>query len=374
MHNRNHHLIRRTLVPLLAAPALLWMPHAALAKAPARRHPPPPSVLEDFATLSTVRPRACPAGEAAGPSIPNWKLSATECGWRGLLQARRWSAPADGPAAAGSPAACTGNAAQWWAAARASYRGAALPSLAWHAGWTSQVIADDSGAEKRLAVIVRGPDGGWRASEWRWRPSERPATRRWQQGRWQLLLDEAARLRQAAPPPQEGKDGARLRAAWERNLGNRAGEVRAGVWQWPAAGYCMKADTAGASPGQFRLPYLIDDSRLEQRAAMQLQLARRHVGAVWLKTFRPLEATPSPAPGGPAAAPAAAVARYEAIWQDRDTVIGQLWIPVKGGGPVLRLRLSARLKSPSAEAANAAAGAIEREMAGIAHGWGTLYE
>jgi len=368
LHNRTSPLIRLTLVPLLAAPVLLWMPHAALAKAPARRPAPPPSLLDDFTRLSTLRPRACPAGEATAPSIPNWRLDATECGWRGLLQVRRWTAGAGEPAAAG----CVGNAAQWWAAARRGYRGAALPSLAWHAGWTSQVIADDSGAEKRLAVIVRAPDGGWRASEWRWRPSERPATRRWQQGRWQLLLDEAARLRQAAPPPQEGKDAARLRAAWERNLGNRAGEVRAGVWQWPAAGYCMKADTAGASPGQFRLPYLIDDSRLEQRAAMQLQLARRHVGAVWLKTFRPLE---SPAPAAPAPAPAATGgARYEAIWQDHDTVIGQLWIPVKGDGPVLRLRVSARLNAPSPEAANAAAGAIEREMAGIARGWGALYE
>lgn len=150
---------------------------------------------------------------------------------------------------------------------------------------------------------------------------------------------------------------------WEKHLGARAGEVRTGgVWQWPAAGQCMSIDLAGVSDGQFRLPYLIEDSRLEQRAAMQLQLARRYPDAVWARTFRPVPVSEGAPDNG---------AKYEAIWEDRDLVRGQLWIPTKGDGPVLRLQLRTR-RAPAPR--GAAADTVERELSGLARTWSKTHE
>lgn len=348
--------------PLAAAALACLVPLHASAKAPVKPAGPDLALVDNFSRLATMRPRTCPADAAAGIPAPGWRADKAQCAWQGLLRLQRWRRAADA-----SPAACTSNAAQWWAQARQAYRGGAVPALAWHDSWDSQVLANSGDGVHRLALIARSGDG-WTVSEWSWRPSARAATRRWQEGRWQLLLDAASRFRQPAPHPADRRIE-QLQAAWERNLGQRAGAVRAGAWWWQSGGQCLKVEEVGVSQGQLRLPYLIEDSRLEQRSAMQLQLARRYPDAVWARTFRPVPA--------PAQAATPGSAKYEAIWQQGAQVTGQLWIPTRDDGPVLRLRVSTRLAGAGAAAAGqaaAAATAVERELAGLARQWDAGHE
>lgn len=207
----------------------------------------------------------------------------------------------------------------------------------------------------------RGSDGQWQAREWRWLPSERLATRRWQAARWALLAADADRK---APSPaltvQEPRESASLWAVLEANLGRRAGEMSGGVLSWPSDGMCLKVDRAAPGPQQLQLSYSIDDSRQEQRAAMQLQLARRFPEAQWLTPFS-LVPGPSQVNRG---------AKFYAIWIEAGVLSGQLWMPTRGDGPLQRLRISTSL-TPQPAAAEVAAGkrAIERELLALAASW-----
>lgn len=309
----------------------------------------PPDLLRDFAALAQNRPRACAAGTEAPSQPAGWTLERDECAWQNLLRVRRWSA-ADGV----RPGACVSAPAQWWAWSRPGG-----PAPAWRAGWSGQARQDDGGAVKRIVVLQRAAGGQWSATEWRWTPSARAATRAWQQRRWDLLAARAAQLKQATPAAGEAQP---LQAAWEKNLGGRAGEISGDAWRWAGGGVCLRAAPAAPGQQQFRLPYAAEDGRHEQRAAMQLQLARRYPGAVWLTPFRLLPAAPQ-ARGG---------AKYDAVWSEGEQVNGQLWIPTRGEGPVLRLRISTT--APGAPAAAQAAQAIERELAGIAARWSELHD
>ncbi len=344
----------------LAALACL-LPMQASARTQPKAAAKAPSVLDDFAGLSTMRPRSCPDAGAAGFAAPGWQAAPPQCAWQGLLSLRTWR-----HAAADAPDACTGSAAQWWAWIRRAYRADAAPAQAWQEGWDAQVLAGQDQGVQRLALIVRAGDG-WTVSEWRWRPSARAATRRWQEGRWKLLLDAAARYRRAAAPAPDRWTEA-LRQTWERNLGERAGERRAGAWRWQSGGYCLTAEAAGVGQAELRLPYRAEDSRLEQRSAMQLQLARRHPTATWL---RPFHLVGEHEQGGPSAP-----AKYQAIWQLGDRLNGQLWIPTANEGPVLRLRAATPLAAGRAapDQAAAAAAQLERELDGLARRWDARHE
>ena len=303
-------------------------------------------LVEDFRALASMRPRACAQQEAA-PAVAGWQSLPAQCAWRGLLRLDRWTVQA------APEGGCIGPAALWWAAARRIVRPGSFG--AWQANWTSQIVRDDSGAVKRLGVIRRNPDGSWTASVWRWSPSERAATRIWQQGRWAALAAQAGQLAQASSIPA-ASPAAPLFQAWEQYLVNLPSEIRNQVGYWPLGGRCMVLDLVGIADSRFQLPYLLADSRLEQRAAMQLQLARRHPGAQWLRTFRVLP-TDQDAQHERAS--------YIALWREPGWVRGQLWLPTRGNGPVLRLRLS------TAAAAQAEAGAdvIEGELAQLARRW-----
>jgi hypothetical protein len=104
---------------------------------------------------------------------------------------------------------------------------------------------------------------------------------------------------------------------------------------------------------------------LEQRAAMQLRLARTYPKATWLTPFRLLPLPNSMPRGG---------AKYEAIWIENATVKGQLWMPVKADGAVLRARIAVALpaeKDSETEAVAAAsiAQSIDNELIGLASTW-----
>lgn len=316
-------------------------------------------LIKDFQRLTTMRPRACVNIKNSAP-VAGWLALPAQCAWQGRLRLERWSAPRVNGKSCVSPAAV------WWARARQRL-GPGSPG-AWQAQWTSQIIRDDSGGTKRLALIRQDEEGNWSASEWTWLPSDRPATRVWQQGRWASLAAQAGQLAQASRIAA-GAPAAPLFGVWEQHLGPRPAEIRADIGFWPLQGRCMVLDMAGIADSRFQLPYLLDDSRLEQRAAMQLQLARRYPKATWLRTFRALPADPNAQHGR---------AGYVAVWSEAGWVRGQLWIPTKGDGPVLRMRIgnAAPRSIPGGrdEALETNARLIEEELAHLARRWRSTYD
>lgn len=331
----------------------------AAAGSPARLKPAPE--LVDFAKVAQHRPRQCAPATPAVNGPAGWKPTAELCVWQGRLQMRRWQTSAD-PV----PAACTRPPAAWLAWQRARIGMPTAPGAAWHAGWTSQYLAGPvAGGAERIAIVERRPSVGWVATEWTWAPSPRAATRKWQQGRWELLAKAALRARTvdaAAATP--------LRDAWEKNLKGRAAEVAQDGWRWEAAGTCLRMTPILAAGAPLPLPYAREDARLEQRVAMQVYLVRRNPGATFLMPFRLLEA--------PASAPRSG-AKYAAIWTDRTLVTGQLWIPRAADQPAIRAQvvtsLPARYDTPSGlAAATRALRIVERELTGIADIWSADHE
>jgi hypothetical protein len=321
-----------------------------------RKVVPAPDLLRDFAALAQNRPRAC-SKESTAPVPPaGWKLERDECAWQDLLRVRHWSA-AEGVQAG----KCVSPQAQWW--------GWSLPagqSQAWQAAWTSQARRDEAGPVKRIVVMQRAAGGEWSATEWRWTPSARAATRHWQEGRWNMLAALAGKSQQPAGQGAAPRETRMLQAAWEKNLGARAGEISGDTWRWRGDGVCLRTDATGPAQQQFHIPYSAEDGRHEQRAAMQLQLARRHPKAVWLTPFRLIPAPPQ-ARGG---------AKFDAVWAEGADVNGQLWIPTKGDGPVVRLRINTTLPGaqPGPAAIAQAGQAVERELSAIASRWSALHE
>lgn len=254
--------------------------------------------------------------------------------------------------------------AQWWASAR----GAGVPPgqpLAWRAEWRAHSVDDESGAQKRIAIVRRASNGRWSATEWRWDPSPRAATRRWQEGRWKLLAAQADAFNAAAAADAVAPERDMLQSVWEHNLGTRAGEISGDVWRWQGDALCMRSDLIELAPSQFHIPYSVEDSRLEQRAAMQLQLARRFPKAQWPTPFR-LVSGAAQARGG---------AKFLAVWLENSDLKGQLWIPTKGNGPLVRLRIHATLPPAPGAADSARAGqAMERELSALASRWSAVHE
>lgn len=246
----------------------------------------------------------------------------------------------------------------------------ALPApAAWRSHWQANSVQGRHQGEEFIVIVHRGGDGRWSASEWRWKPSTRLATRTWQAGRWALLAARATQLQAPAQAPSGPREERMLRTVLENNLGKRAGETAGDVWRWQADGVCLRADLPGLGPPQLQLPYALDDSRLEQRAAMQLHLARRFPKATWLTPFRLLDYTPQKKSG----------AKFYALWSEDGLLKGQLWMPTKGAGPLVRVRIDTpmpveRPAQPAASAAANAAAVIERELAALATRWSDMHE
>lgn len=312
-----------------------------------------PDLVADFAALAQNRPRPCGSAEAPDAVPPGWRIEGTECAWQDRLQVRRWSANHGT-----LPGDCISPQARWWAWARGD-----LP-VAWRAAWTARGLDDERSPDKRIVMMRRSAGGEWQATEWRWKPSPRAATRRWQEGRWKLLAALAEGANQAAAPVPGAAESALLEAVWEANLGARPGEVAGQLWRWTGEGLCLRSDPVGLGQQQFHLPYSADDTRLEQRAAMQLQLARRYPKAQWLTPFRLVDA-PVNAKGG---------AQFYAVWRENSELKGQLWMPTKGDGPVVRLRIVASVRGASPAATARAARTVEHELAALASKWAARHD
>jgi hypothetical protein len=212
-------------------------------------------------------------------------------------------------------------------------------------------------------------NGEWGVTEWRWNPSTRAATRRWQESRWKLLAARAQQFRAPVEAEHGPLEARMLRSVLESNLAHRVGEIGSHSWRWQADGLCLNVDAAGLGQQIMQLPYSADDSRLEQRAAMQLQLARRYPKATWLTEFGLV----------PAAARARGGAKFHAIWIEHATLKGQLWIPTKGNGPLVRLRITTALPvrpggEPDPQLVARAEQVMQHELTGLASRWAAEHE
>lgn len=341
-----------------AASLLSWLclaasmaPVTIAAAAPAKtRHPAAASdVAHDFRALAQQRPWECAHQPPDVGAPAGWSGGVAQCAWQERLSVRQWRTPN-----ADLAGKCVSGAAKWWAWAR----GGSAAAMAWQRDWRTQVVLADAADEKRVVLIEAVDATGWQTTEWRWKPSPRAPTRRWQESRWALLLARASGLR--SPDPALGPEAARLESVLAANLGRRPGERHAAVFSWPSDDLCMRAE-AVLPMQQLNLSYAVDDSRMEQRAAVQLQLARRFPKATWLTTFSLLPPTPNVRGG----------AKFLAIWHEPGQVSGQLWIPAKANGPLVRLRVQAAVAPGGADSPAVARAhqAMQRELTGLAARW-----
>jgi hypothetical protein len=325
-----------------------------------------PDVAATFRTLASQNPWTCAVQEAKADRVAGWIAAPAHCAWQNRLRMRRWEG-----AGGTQPNLCVSAQAHWWAWMQA--RGSAVASArVWQRSWTSQYIEDQAGAERRVVLVQRGADGQWSGTEWRWNPSPRAATRRWQEGRWKLLTARAREFAQAAPGVAGPDAARRLHAALEKNIGARPGEAGQDVWQWQADSLCLTVDALALGAQQLHLSWSVDDSRHEQRAAMQLQLARRNPKASWITPFSMMPAIPGRKTG----------AKFYATWAEDAQVKGQLWIPTKSGGPLVRIRITTPVELPRAARGEQAEPAkvthaseiIEHELTRLATRWSQDYE
>ncbi len=340
-----------------------WQLHAAT---PARRVASAAKaragLITDFSVLSTMRPRKCVDEKESTPSARGWHESAAHCAWQGRLQMRRWETDKGS-----DPTSCISTQALWWAWMQSRLAPNNGPT-AWNSEWAAQSLIDESGAQQRVAIIERTANGAWAATEWIWVPSPRTATRQWQAGRWNLLIGAAREIRQAAHETPVPQATALLKTAWEGNLNGRAGEISGERWLWERDGQCMRMESVGLSEQQLHLPYSRDDVRLEQRAAMQLRLARTYPRATWLTQFRLLPL--GDGRGG---------AKYEAIWTENAAVRGQLWIPSKADSTIFQVRIAVVLPARKDNQADTVivariANSIDHELIGLATTWARDHE
>jgi hypothetical protein len=226
---------------LLAAACLLlgtlgFVPADA---APASHHgaASPPDPVADFRALAQQRPWACPpaASTDAGGAWPNGEAA---CAWQNRLRKQTWSW------SDGATSSCISRQARWWSRVQAALPPAAQRSV-WNTRWTGQTLQLTVGDEERLLILQRDRTNQWHATEWRWNPNPRPATRRWQQGRWKLLVESVARRQQefaSADTASAGApDTARMQPVFRRVAG------RAGARSGGPVPACQQS---AAGPGQ----------------------------------------------------------------------------------------------------------------------------
>lgn len=317
------------------------------------------NVINSFRTLAKMRPQKCIDKKKREQDIRGWREKPTQCAWGNLLQMRRWKSDKNS-----TPPTCLSKQALWWARAQSRINHTAAP-MVWDSTWLKQILIDDSSTIKRIAIVVRKADGSWTATEWRWKPSMRTSTRKWQETRWKLLRDAVMKMRQSKLHKPASLEETVLKTSWEKNLKGSAGEISAGVWRWQRDDLCLHMRTIGISPAQLQIPYSKEDSRLEQRTAMQVQLARTYPTVTWLTRFRLLPLTDEAGRGG---------AKFEAIWLDNETVKAQIWIPEKTDDTILQARISVALPEKKNNETDTMtidriADVIERELIDLATTW-----
>lgn len=280
-----------------------------------------------------------------------------QCAWGGRLQRRVWPVLKPLSAAAGN---CVSAEAIAWRDL-ASHLHLDVP--VWQQGRDPMVVKAGSDEQRTILSMRRNADGQWSATYWRWLPSTRPATRAWQARQW-TRIDAAAGAATANPVVIHPH----LYKTWLASTRGRPSMVDGERWVWSEGTACLSMRTEGISQAQLKLPYSRDDTRLEQRAAMQVQLARKIPGAQWLIPFSLIAPGPDGNRGG---------AKFLAIWTDQTQLHGQVWMPQKDSEDIARARISMALPAGT-RAANGKLAPMtqlmERELVRFAYAWESLNE
>lgn len=368
-------------VSAIAALVLLGAWHAAPLQA-AMRKPATPATpaVADFQRLSGARGANCTAPSAAAFSGLG-AASLRRCAWSEHVEMLYWDRLPD--SAPNLPLACLPPpAAAWHQLGAATGTGAAIP--AWNASWTGHaLLGEGTGAGKgagkgagtgvgtgvqHAGALWRRADGHWSAVLWRWRPSARPDTRAWQARQWSRVTAAVQSIGSAGPAQPAPSP---LLAAWLDATRGKPRVLAGDAGRWSSAQACLDIRTAGIGQAQMHLPYSRDDARLEQRSAMQVQLARRFPAAEWLRPFTLIE------PGRPGARTGA---KFYALWKEGKILNGQIWITLPDDGGIVRARMSTAVPANgksgagAEELVHARALQLERELAALAHAWELRYE
>jgi hypothetical protein len=326
---------------------------APKAKPAARKDAPP--AIADFDKLSGAHGRACDA--PADPRLAAMgEPSARECAWSGHVEMQYWRAI---PAPAG---ACLPPAAIAWQRLATT---AQTSPAAWNAAWSGQSLVSGNDRLQQTLAVWRADDGNWSAVLWRWEPSPKPDTRSWQDGHWKDVVQAA----QAIAAPNRQPAATPLLQAWLDATSARPRVLEGDTWRWVAQNTCLTMQTEGIGQAKLHLPYSRDDARLEQRSAMQVQLARRLPNAEWLQPFTLLDpAVPGTRTG----------AKFVAVWKEGTSVQGQLWIPLREDGGVVRARIASELgATPAArseEAIKQRSELVQHELTALVHAWEARHE
>lgn len=344
---------RRSPAPILAGLLALGALQAPQAAAAERKPALPP--VADFRQLSGSHPGTCaaplePALAAIGaPSVRH-------CAWSQRIEMLYWQ---DIPA---NPNTCLPAPAIAWHRLGAGVGAVLRP---WSATWSGQSLLVQTGGMVQAGKVWRQDNGQWSVVLWRWRPSERPPTRRWQAGQWKNVAEAVRAVDAANPAPPRTA----LMTAWLDATNGKPRLLAGEIWRWVSDGACLDMRSASLGQAQMQLPYSRDDARLEQRSAMQVLLARRFPTAEWLRNFSLIE---------PAISGDRTGAKFLAVWREGASVAGQLWIPLRDKGGTVRARISSELPAANGaalqEAARARAVLTERELGALAHAWEARHE
>jgi hypothetical protein len=200
---------------------------------------------------------------------------------------------------------------------------------------------------------------------WRWQPSPKPDTRTWQASHWNEVTQAAQAISAANPAPAPSP----LLQAWLDATAAKPRVLEGDNWLWVAQNSCLSMQTEGIGQAKLHLPYSRDDARLEQRAGMQVQLARRFPDAQWLHPFDLLD---------PAVPGARSSAKFIAVWKQGSAVNGQLWMPLRDDSGVVRARITSQLgparSARDEDAVKGRAALLEHELAALAYAWEARHE
>lgn len=343
---------RPGLAPIVASLLVLGALHAPGAVAAGAKQAVPAAA--DFTQLSGSH-----AGTCATPAEPGLAAMGTptvrHCAWSQRLEMLYWQ---DLPA---SPNTCLPAPAIAWHRLGASVGAVLRP---WSAAWSGQSFLVQTGGMVQAGAVWRQESGQWSVVLWRWRPSDRIPTRNWQAGHWKNVAQALSAVDAANPAPVRTP----LMTAWLDATNGKPRLLAGDSWRWVSDGACLDVRSAGLGTAQLHLPHSRDDARLEQRSAMQVLLARRFPAAEWLRNFSLIE---------PAISGDRTGAKFLAVWKEGATVSGQLWIPLRDEGGIVRARIASELPAAGAalqEAARARAALLERELSRLAHAWEARHE